>query len=117
MKQAIGIALELGEEDLLAELVTAAKENASVCSETRTNVCVNMLYVGGCVCGEGSGMFVLCSTYLSQLAAVNRQSPILPPTPVFARTLLSEAGTVINAAEMIKVTSHMVATVFTGTCL
>ena len=51
MKQAIGIALELGEEDLLAELVTAAKENASVCSETCTYVCVNMLYVGGCVCG------------------------------------------------------------------
>ena len=51
MKQAIGIALELGEEDLLAELVTAAKENASVCSETSTYVCVNMLYVGGCVCG------------------------------------------------------------------
>ena len=59
MKQAIGIALELGEEDLLAELVTAAKENASVCSETRTYVCVNMLYVGGCVCGGGGGVACL----------------------------------------------------------
>ena len=59
MKQAIDIALELGEEDLLAELVKAAKDNASVCSEVHNYVSV--LYVGGCVCVQGSGMFVLCT--------------------------------------------------------
>ena len=72
MKQAIGIALELGEDDLLAELVKAAQENASACNEAQTYI--NMLCICWWACLWGGEWHVQSVCYVSLLDAVKAQS-------------------------------------------